>query len=104
MGTSLFFRRSFMSKKLYIGNLALSASETDVRGLFEPHGAVDSVQVIMDREACRSKGFGFVEMRNDPEAQAAIAALNGQAMNGRALTVNEARLEPRGSESIGMQF
>ncbi len=80
-----------MGKKLYVGNLRYEVTDSDLRRLFEPHGNVDSAQVIMDRDTGRSKGFGFVEMSSDDEAQAAIAALNGQDMNGRALTVNEAR-------------
>ena len=80
-----------MAKKLYVGNLTFGATDSDLQTLFSPHGEVRSAQVIMDRETGRSKGFGFVEMQNDQEAQAAITALNGQDCNGRALTVNEAR-------------
>ena len=80
-----------MAKKLYVGNLSHDTTDSDLRKLFEPHGTVQSAQVIMDRETRRSKGFGFVEMSNDQEAQGAISALNGKDMNGRALTVNEAR-------------
>ena len=80
-----------MAKKLYVGNLSYDVTDSDLQSMFEPHGTVQSAQVIMDRDAGRSKGFGFVEMNNDHEAQAAIAALNGQELNGRALTVNEAR-------------
>lgn len=80
-----------MGKKLYVGNLSYSVTNDDLKQLFAAHGAVVSADVIMDREAGRSKGFGFVEMATDAEAQAAIAALNGQESNGRALTVNEAR-------------
>jgi cold-inducible RNA-binding protein len=80
-----------VGKKLYVGNLAYGVTDSDLQTMFEPHGTVQSAQVIMDRETNRSKGFGFVEMGNDQEAQAAIAALNGQDHNGRALTVNEAR-------------
>jgi cold-inducible RNA-binding protein len=70
--------------------------------MFEPHGSVQSAQVIMDRDTGRSKGFGFVEMGTDQEAQAAIAAVNGQDLNGRALTVNEAR--PREERGGGRGF
>jgi cold-inducible RNA-binding protein len=80
-----------VAKKLYVGNLTYGMSDTDLRNLFEPHGEVRSAQVIMDRDTGRSKGFGFVEMDTDEAAQAAIDALNGQDINGRALTVNEAR-------------
>ncbi|HZV04025.1 MAG TPA: RNA-binding protein [Gemmataceae bacterium] len=80
-----------MGKKLYVGNLAYSVSDSTLEQLFAAHGTVQSAQVIMDRDTGRSKGFGFVEMGNDQEAQAAIAALNGKDMDGRALTVNEAR-------------
>jgi RNA recognition motif-containing protein len=80
-----------MAKKLYVGNLGYGVTEADLSKMFEPYGAVQSAQVIMDRDTGRSKGFGFVEMGNDQEAQAAIQGLNGQEVNGRALTVNEAR-------------
>ncbi len=80
-----------MAKKLYVGNLSFDTTDSDLQNLFGPHGTVQSAQVIMDRDAGRSKGFGFVEMDSDQQAQAAIQALNGQEVNGRALTVNEAR-------------
>lgn len=80
-----------MGKKLYVGNLSYDVSSSDLEQLFAQHGSVQSAQIINDRETGRSKGFGFVEMANDNEAQAAIAALNGQQHGGRALTVNEAR-------------
>ena len=80
-----------MGKKLYVGNLAYSVGDSELQQLFEAHGSVQSAQVIMDRDTGRSKGFGFVEMGSDQEAQAAIAALNGKEVEGRALTVNEAR-------------
>jgi cold-inducible RNA-binding protein len=87
-----------VAKKLYVGNLAYGMTDNDLQNLFEPHGAVQSAQVIMDRETGRSKGFGFVEMGSGEEAQAAVAALNGQEISGRALTVNEAKpREDRGS-------
>ena len=78
-------------KKLYVGNLSYGATESTIRSLFENHGAVDTVNLITDRDTGRSKGFGFVEMSNDAEAQRAISALNGKEIDGRALTVNEAR-------------
>ena len=80
-----------MGKKLYVGNLSYSITDGDLVKLFEPHGSVTSAQVIMDRDTGRSKGFGFVEMGSDQEAQAAIQALNGAQVEGRSLTVNEAR-------------
>ena len=80
-----------MGKKLYVGNLAYGVSDGDLQQLFEAHGTVQSAQVILDRDTGRSKGFGFVEMGSDQEAQAAIAALNGKEVDGRSLTVNEAR-------------
>jgi len=80
-----------VGKKLYVGNLPYTVSDSDLQNLFAAHGTVQSAQVIMDRDTGRSKGFGFVEMDNDQQAQAAIAALNGQDFNGRSLTVNEAR-------------
>ena len=80
-----------MAKKLYVGNLPYGFSDTDLQNLFTAHGEVQSAQVIMDRDTGRSKGFGFVEMNDGTQAQAAITALNGQEINGRALTVNEAR-------------
>jgi len=85
-----------MGRKLYVGNLAYGVSDSDLQQLFEAHGTVQSAQVIMDRETGRSKGFGFVEMGSDQEAQAAITALNGKEVDGRALTVNEARPKTEG--------
>jgi cold-inducible RNA-binding protein len=78
-------------KKLYVGNLSFGATESTIRSLFENYGAVESVNLITDRDTARSKGFGFVEMTSDAEAQRAITALNGKEIDGRALTVNEAR-------------
>ena len=83
-----------MGKKLYVGNLAYSMSDSDLQQIFSPHGTVQSAQVIMDRDTGRSKGFGFVEFGTDAEAQAAIAALNGKEVDGRSLIVNEARPKP----------
>jgi hypothetical protein len=90
-----------MGKKLYVGNLTFDTTDSDLSKLFEPHGQVSSAQVIMDRDTGRSKGFGFVEMATDQEAQAAIAALNGQQANGRPLTVNEARPKTAGGGGGG---
>src|ERR1700723_2539434 len=88
-----------MGKKLYVGNLSYSVDSSELEGLFAAHGQVVSAQIINDRDTGRSKGFGFVEMSSDAEAQAAVAALNGQQHEGRALTVNEAR--PREERSGG---
>ena len=85
-----------MGRKLYVGNLTYDVTDGTLQQLFAEHGTVQSAQVIMDRDTGRSKGFGFVEMRNDQEAQAAIQALNGQESGGRALTVNEARPKTEG--------
>jgi RNA recognition motif-containing protein len=76
---------------LYVGNLTFDVTDSALEQLFAAHGTVQSAQIVMDRDTGRSKGFGFVEMGSDQEAQAAIAALNGQQVGGRALTVNEAR-------------
>lgn len=80
-----------MAAKLYVGNLAYGVTDSDLETMFAPHGTVQSAQVIMDRDTGRSKGFGFVEMGSNPEAQTAIAAMNGKDVDGRKLTVNEAR-------------
>jgi RNA recognition motif-containing protein len=85
-----------MGKKLYVGNLSYGISDSTLEQLFSAHGQVQSAQVIMDRDTGRSKGFGFVEMGTDEEAQAAIAAMNGKEVEGRALTVNEARPKESG--------
>jgi len=90
-----------MSKKLYVGNLGYSVTSADLEQLFAAHGAVASATVITDRSTGQSKGFGFVEMSNNAEAQAAIEALNGKDMNGRALTVNEARPRTEGGGGGG---
>lgn len=78
-------------KNLYVGNLTFSTTESDLRELFAPYGAVERVSLVTDRDTGRSRGFGFVEMANDAEAAAAISALNGRDSGGRPLTVNEAR-------------
>jgi RNA recognition motif-containing protein len=85
-----------MGKKLYVGNLSYSIDDGSLQQLFAAHGTVQSAQVIMDRDTGRSKGFGFVEMGADAEAQAAIQALNGAEVEGRTLTVNEARPKTEG--------
>jgi RNA recognition motif-containing protein len=78
-------------KKIFVGNFSFNTTDADLRRWFEPHGTVESATVVTDRDTGRSRGFGFVEMPNDSEASAAIAALNGSDGGGRALTVNEAR-------------
>src|SRR5437867_5794069 len=90
-----------MGKKLYVGNLSYDVTDADLDKMFAAHGTVESAQVIMDRDTGRSKGFGFVEMKSDQEAQAAIAALNGQDAGGRTLTVNEARPKSEGGGGRG---
>ena len=88
---------------IYVGNLSFDAGESDVRQLFEAHGQVTSVSIIEDKFTGRPRGFAFVEMAQDSEAQAAIAALNGKDLKGRPLTVNEARprTEHRGGGGMG---
>jgi RNA recognition motif-containing protein len=88
-----------MGKKLYVGNMSYDMDSSTLQTLFSAHGTVQSAEVISDRETGRSKGFGFVEMGTDAEAQVAIAALNGKEHGGRTLTVNEAR--PRESRGPG---
>ncbi|TWT41194.1 RNA recognition motif (RRM, RBD, or RNP domain) [Phycisphaerae bacterium RAS1] len=88
-----------MSTKLYVGNLSYNVTSADLEQLFQPHGTVKSAQVIEDRDAGRSKGFGFVEMSSAEEASKAIQALNGQMHGERALTVNEAK--PRAPRTGG---
>lgn len=88
-----------MGNKLYVGNLAYSMRDADLEQAFSEYGAVSSARVMMDRDSGRSKGFGFVEMSNDSQAQAAITALNGRDMGGRNLVVNEAR--PREDRPAG---
>src|SRR5436190_24252730 len=90
-----------MGNKLYVGNLAYSVRDDDLQQQFAAFGTVTSAQVIMDRDTGRSKGFGFVEMGSDAEAQAAISALNGKEVDGRALTVNEARPKTEGGGGGG---
>jgi RNA recognition motif-containing protein len=90
-----------MGKKLYVGNLAWGVTDKDLEQMFAAHGSVVSAQVIMDRDTGRSKGFGFVEMGTDQEAQAAIQALSGAEVDGRQLTVNEARPKTEGGGGRG---
>jgi len=90
-----------MGKRLYVGNLDYGVTDSDLEQMFAAHGTVESAQVVMDRDTGRSKGFGFVEMGTDAEAQAAIAALHGAEFGGRTLTVNEARPKPEGGGGGG---
>ena len=90
-----------MGKKLYVGNLSWGVTDDQLRELFTPYGTVASAQVITDRDTGRSKGFGFVEMGTDQEAQAAIDGMHGQMIDGRALTVNEARPKEGGGGGGG---
>src|SRR5438552_256659 len=90
-----------MGRKLYVGNLGYGVTDSDLSKMFEAHGTVESAQIIMDRDTGRSKGFGFVEMKTEQEAQAAIAALNGQDSGGRSLTVNEAKPRTEGGRGGG---
>jgi RNA recognition motif-containing protein len=85
-----------MGNKLYVGNLSYAIDDSALQQLFAPYGTVSSAKVITDRDTGRSKGFGFVEMGSDQEAQAAITAMNAKEIEGRALTVNEARPKPEG--------
>ena len=90
-----------MGSKLYVGNLGYGVTDSNLEQLFAPHGAVQSAQVIMDRDTGRSKGFGFVEMSSSGEAEKAINALNGVEKDGRAMTVNEARPKTEGGGGGG---
>ena len=78
-------------KNIFVGNLSFTATEDSVRSMFEAYGPVDRVSIVTDRDTGQPKGFGFVEMTNDAEAEKAITELNGTELNGRALTINEAR-------------
>ena len=94
-----------MGNKLYVGNLPYSFRDEDLQQAFAAHGTVSSAKVMMERDTGRSKGFGFVEMGSDAEAQAAINGMNGQQYGGRGLVVNEARpMEPRAPRSGGGGF
>jgi len=98
----VFSQESFMGNKLYVGNLPYSYRDSDMEQAFSQFGTVSSAKVMMERDTGRSKGFGFVEMGSDAEAQAAIQGMNGQQVGGRGLVVNEARpMEPRAPRSGG---
>ena len=91
-------------KNLYVGNLPHSTTESELRGVFEAHGAVEKVSIVTDRETGRARGFAFVEMTNAGEADKAIAALNGTELGGRALKINEAQPKADRPKSGGQRF
>ena len=88
-------------KNIFVGNLSFGTTEQDLRSLFEAYGAVDRVNIVTDRDSGQPRGFAFVEMANDAEGNNAIAAINGQEVGGRALTVNEARPKTSGGGGGG---
>ena len=88
-------------KNIFVGNLSFTATEDAVRSMFESYGAVERVSIVTDSDTGQPKGFGFVEMTGDAEAEKAITALNGQELNGRALTINEARPKAERSSAGG---
>jgi RNA recognition motif-containing protein len=88
-------------KNIFVGNLDFGATESSIRTLFEPYGAIDRVNLVTDRDTGRSRGFAFVEMTDAAQADQAIAALNGYMLDGRALNVNEARPKPSGGGRQG---
>src|ERR1051325_8659610 len=90
-----------MAKKIYVGNLSFQTTDADLKDMFSEVGQVESAQIITDRDTGRSKGFGFVEMSDDDAAVKAIERFNGKEVNGRALTVNEARPKEAGSRGPG---
>jgi RNA recognition motif-containing protein len=91
-------------KNLYVGNLPHSTTEAELRNVFEPHGAVEKVSLVTDRDTGRSRGFAFVEMTDAGEADKAIAALNGSELGGRTLTINEAKPKADRPRSGGQRF
>ena len=93
-----------MSKKLYVGNLAFSTTEDELRAVFKQHGEVESVNVITDRETGRSRGFAFVEMEDASAADDAMRALDGSDLGGRTLKVNEAKDRERGGGGRGNRY
>jgi len=88
-------------KNVFVGNLSFGTTEQDIRSLFEAYGTVDRVNIVTDRESGQPRGFAFVEMANDAQANNAIAAINGREVGGRDLTVNEARPKPSGGGAGG---
>lgn|SRR5579872_3988567 len=91
-------------KNIYVGNLPHSTTESELRGVFEAHGAVEKVSIVTDRETGRARGFAFVEMSNSGEADKAIAALNGSDLGGRALKINEAQPKADRPKTGGQRF
>jgi RNA recognition motif-containing protein len=98
MSISFFLLETFLMTKLYVGNLPFTVTEEAVRNLFAPHGTVEKISLINDRDTGRPRGFGFVEMSNS-DASRAMQALNGQDLEGRALKINEAQERPRSGGS-----
>jgi RNA recognition motif-containing protein len=92
-----------MGKKLYVGNLSYDTTESDLEKLFASHGDVRAARVVADRDTGRSKGFGFVEMSSDMEAQLALEALNGQEIDGKSLTVHEAKREETDAQALSIE-
>jgi len=88
-------------KNIFVGNLSFASTEHSLRPLFEQFGSVDRVNIVTDRDSGQSRGFAFVEMSNDEEGNAAIASLNGRDLDGRTLTVNEARPKAEGAGRSG---
>ena len=91
-------------KNIYVGNLSFNATEASVRALFETYGSIERVSIVTDRDTGRAKGFGFVEMSTDSDADRAIAELNGRELDGRALSVNEARPKTERASGGGQRF
>jgi len=91
-------------KNLYVGNLPHSTTESELRTVFQPHGEIEKISIVTDRETGRARGFAFVEMTNDGEAEKAVAALNGTALGGRTLTINEAKPKTDRPKSGGQRF
>lgn len=91
-------------KNIFVGNLSFQTTESDLRGAFEPYGSVSRVSIMTDRDTGRSRGFGFVEMDDDAQGEAAIAALNGAQLDGRALNVNLAKPRPERASAGGGGF
>jgi RNA recognition motif-containing protein len=100
VGTYLFLKK-FSKMNIYVGNLSWNLKDQDLSNLFATHGEVSSAKIVVDKFTNRSKGFGFVEMPNDDQAQAAITALNGSEVDGRNIVVNESRPKPEGGGSGG---
>jgi RNA recognition motif-containing protein len=96
---NLFLQEEIMSQKLYVGGLPFSVTDTELEELFAPHGTIESAKVITDKYTGKSRGFGFVELSSSSEAEKAIEALNGTELEGRTITVNEARQREKRPDS-----